>query len=726
MLGQAALNAGKVLFQLGNLFGIKLLAGLGASWMKRAMQMAPRLSEGLLGRQEAALRELLRQFREGKLDEALRRALPLGDNGTRGGTPYTGQELPYHSLFYSLSNLLGGSGRGPAPIWYGGADVQTELAREYRHAAEQAVRKGDYRRAAFIYGKLLADYRMAANVLMQGCLFHDAALIYLSKLDDRRAAARAFEAAGEIDRAVELYRRLGEHVLAGDAFRRAGEEELAFLEYRQAAEKMAATGNYLGAGELMAGKAERPALAREYYREGWQRRPQGTPIACALALAKMHSAEREFPALRELVGEARQHFERPGDETLAERFFNDIALLADRPHLAEVRDELRDQALLGLAVKLRQRAAIERRPGNAVSTLFGRAGVWPVAAVHDADHAFRDVFQQPVRELADRPLARVRLGVGRVTAACHAPMTGDIFVGFLSGDVVCFRPATGKVLPVKGGDGMHVLSLATSSHGEVLCVLQTNDSSSRLRCYARMTDGTFTPFDHVEESFAPGKGMLTPQLAEADYVVGLLAEDEFQVRHVVSNRRDRPNLHVQVGDLQAALLIPGLFPASVQTALVLLQRDCVICYPSVGTEDFYTAALGWTPSIKDGSTLLTAPLSWLLYANDLELAGIDDGVLNWSRLHFGETRMEVVARSTAPRTQRTNFTAAALVRPSLVAGVSPERVEWLRAGATHLTVWEITTASLPQAVACFASAATGELLVIGQDGVLVRIPLPQG
>src|SRR5205807_241009 len=58
ILGRAALGAGKTLFHLGNLLGLGGLAGLGANWMKRALQLAPRLSEGLLGKQEAALREL--------------------------------------------------------------------------------------------------------------------------------------------------------------------------------------------------------------------------------------------------------------------------------------------------------------------------------------------------------------------------------------------------------------------------------------------------------------------------------------------------------------------------------------------------------------------------------------------------------------------------------------------------------------------------------------------
>ena len=48
--------------------------------------------------------------------------------------------------------------------------AKVQLAAEYRKAAEAAVARGDYRRAAFIYGKLLKDYRSAAGVLSRGNL----------------------------------------------------------------------------------------------------------------------------------------------------------------------------------------------------------------------------------------------------------------------------------------------------------------------------------------------------------------------------------------------------------------------------------------------------------------------------------------------------------------------------------------------------------------------------
>ena len=114
-------------------------------------------------------------------------------------------------------------------------DLIEVLAQEYRKAAQRAAEQGDFRRAAYIYGFLLRDDRKAAGVLQRGGLHHDAAMLYLKKLNDLAAAAQAFEAAGEVDRAIELYRQIGRHEAAGDLLRRIGEEEAALAEYAVAA-----------------------------------------------------------------------------------------------------------------------------------------------------------------------------------------------------------------------------------------------------------------------------------------------------------------------------------------------------------------------------------------------------------------------------------------------------------------------------------------------------------
>ena len=176
----------------------------------------------MLGKQEGALRELLRQFREGDVDRALSHAFPLGGEGGRGGTPSVDGKLPTVDPTYSLQSLLG-SNRGPTGLWFGGFDVQSELAKEYRKAAEEAERRADYRRAAYIHGRLLNDFATAAQLLSTAGLHRDAAYLYLRRLKDLEAAARSFEAAGEVDRALELYRQDRRHAEAGDLLGRLGE-----------------------------------------------------------------------------------------------------------------------------------------------------------------------------------------------------------------------------------------------------------------------------------------------------------------------------------------------------------------------------------------------------------------------------------------------------------------------------------------------------------------------
>ncbi len=322
LLGKAALSMGRGMVRLGQMLGIQGLSGLGVGWIGKALALAPRLSEDLLGRQAAALRDLLREFREGDLERALRRALPLGEpGGTRGAGAFAGDRLPPRDLSYALNDFLGR--HQPGGIWLGGQDVMAELTREYRKAAEQAVRQGDYRRAASIYGKLLRDYLAAAQALLRGGLHRDAAILLLAKLDDREGAARAFEAAGEVDRAVQLYRQVGDHVAAGDLLHRIGEEEAALAEYRSAADRLIQTGaGSLAAGDLLLNKAGRADLAMALFAAGWARRPEINAVPCALRMARLHAEARDPKPLLALLDQADAFFDPPGNDHAAGEFYN--------------------------------------------------------------------------------------------------------------------------------------------------------------------------------------------------------------------------------------------------------------------------------------------------------------------------------------------------------------------------------------------------------------------
>src|SRR6266849_1966183 len=98
----------------------------------------PSLSEKLMVDQEAMLRELLRQFRAGNIEDALKRALPLDADPARGSAFAQNASLPTHNLFYSLVNLLAGSGGGPGAFWQTRDQTYYELLNEYRKQAELA------------------------------------------------------------------------------------------------------------------------------------------------------------------------------------------------------------------------------------------------------------------------------------------------------------------------------------------------------------------------------------------------------------------------------------------------------------------------------------------------------------------------------------------------------------------------------------------------------------
>jgi tetratricopeptide (TPR) repeat protein len=739
-LGQVQAGAGRGLMWLGQALGLGGLARLGARMLQDAVARVPRLTESLLGKQEAALRALLKEFREGDLEKALRRALPLGHEADRGPVTPTGStRLPFNNLLYSLSNLLGSGGGGRAGVWLAGFDVQQELMREYRRAAEEAARQGDFRRAAFIYAKLLRDYRLAANALAQGGLHHDAALIYLRKLNDKLAAAQAFESAGEIDRAVDLYRQCGRHVQAGDLLLRVGEDEAALAEYRVAADQLVRTRqDHLGAGELMASKAGRLDLARTYWEAGWAARPSDSPVACGLRLARLHADTGEHARLRSLLAEADAFLEPPGNENGAGQFYNEVALLADRADLAALRDDLRDYALVGLATKLRQRAATGNRSGDAVGALFGRSGVWPAPVVSDAQHAWKAGLR-PAAPPTPAAITSVQVGRGTVTAAGFATGTGEIVLGFEDGALACFRPTTGEIVypPFDPSvpRGHAVVGVAVATGGRIVASLRRGSGSLHaVSYYQRRADGQYergsAMFWHRDEPtwLAP-----TVLPGERDGVFAVGVGNELRII-----RGRVPVATLALGDrfphedFTRGLLLP--VASSAQSELVhflLFTSGRAVCRVVVRLGQSchleprrcWKSRLQWGPWTHEGTSLAEAPLAWWeAEPHRVELAGLsENGTVYWSALQT-EPPMEVVATNVAVRADR--YLAATIVRPGFVAAVAPSSIDWLRAGSRDFRPHASTKVFLPTAVACFPSHVTHELIVVCKDGVLVRVPVP--
>jgi len=721
---------GKGMSWLGRMLGWKSLAQKGKEMAESARQKLQGVSAGTLDRQEAALRELLRQFKEGNLDAALRRALPLGEEGGRGGKPTTSAQLPTNNIKWSLGSVLGGS-HGPAGLWLGGADLQVQLAAEYRKAAEAATASGDYRRAAFIYGKLLRDYRLAADVLSRGGLHHDAAILYLDKLGDVLAAARAFEATGEMDRAVGLYRQRGAHIPAGDLLRKMGEEEQARQEYHLAVGQMRHNQQPHSAGELALQKLHDKELAEACFREGWEQRPRNAALTCLLRLSQL-LADRDTPAeLWGLVAQAEPYLAQQASEGDTASFYNELVRLGDRPHLAGSRDALRDRALLGLAARLRQRANVEARSGQLVSTLLAQSNLWSAAQVSDAETAVKSVLQ--IRKVQKKPagqrlVRQLRIHAGTVTAACVAADLGKLFVAFEDGALCCFNPASGGTQALtSSSQPLH--ALVTDRQGELLVGIGTDP----VKGVPVMVDHLCV--DRLSYSERNRDCRLYNLEASQSQLSPLVRQGHDSVLVVW----DQENADI----LKSQMLLPvkwmslpengshhGVLPVTVPDTvsgdvalLVFDDKSATLCLPDGDRRP--GAPLGWiaepAPSSLSSQVFWSSAQGERVHVEIMRVGHVD-GHIAWSRLYVEGTRVEAVASATS---KTHGYLAAALAVPKQIVAVREGGIDFLRIQGRQLLVHATTEINLSGAIGCFFSPPTSEVLIVCRDGYLVRVSVPQ-
>jgi len=559
----------------------------------------------------------------------------------------------------------------------------------------------------------------------------------LKKLDDKHAAARAFAAAGEINRAADLYRQSGDHVLAGDLFNSVGEADAALAEYSLAAERLVLRSNgFLQAGELMLAKAERPDLALEYFRAGWSRRPNASAIACAMQIARLLTSAETNQQLLTLMTEAEEFFTPAGNELAATQFFNLLAQLADRKCLAGHRDELRDRALLGIANKLRQRALNSTLPGNTVSAFVGQAKAWPPAVVSDADFAYRSLVKPAPKSLAHKPQSKpsvvtwTRAGQGLVTAACIAPSVGHVFLGFESGELVCFRPTKNDAVPVPSWDlpRERVQSLSTDSWARFLVALfEKNPAFAELRSFTLEESAGNVESYRVHQARAEVYGndcQLAPlivPLTRKGWTVGLWDNEGLSVMRgplLTPMEKFQPT---GIENISGAFLLPPYQALRDEHVILWFEADGVWSQLNQKTPP-RKARLGWCPDIREGSSLATASFSWLLTGPDkVELAALRaDGVVCWSRLQLeGEHFSYNASRSSTDP----GFLAVALVREGLLAAVRPDGVVWIRCGPNDMEPQSGRPLDASKVIACFACHVTHELILVCRDGMVGRLAI---
>ena len=576
-------------------------------------------------------------------------------------------------------------------------------------------------------------------LLSRAGLHRDAAYIYLNRLRDADAAARAFEAAGEVDRALDLYRQGRRHAEAGDLLRRVGEEEAALAEYVLAADLLSADPKHgpMAAGDLLRDRAGRPDLAIGHYTVGWARRPSSGAVPCALRMVWVLGERGNVRPLVALVEEVDELLRKPGSEAPAVEFYNELARLAELEALAEVRDDLRDRSLMGLAAKLREQVNSPRRTGMLASAYFGRNRAWPAELVNDATLALKGALdlESERRRLSRKALGpssggdsrRIEVGGGTVSAACHAAATGEVFLGFEGGRIYRLNAASG-VVSCLTEEHAPITSMAVDPEGRTLVLLLGDGPGPRQLLHLDRGASAAGWSKQSRMIEGPGDFWLTPVLGDGSVrSVGIWNGEEMILMGGVGDllpwtRLPMPFLKTEP---PAALLVPSDDGKRPSFGAVLVHDGPDICQVESMGKMVRRRHLGWRPTLTQENTLRSAPLAWLqVEPGRFELAGLDrDGAIHWSSLKVNEA--ELIRSSFNDSRGETTYAATTLVRSGLVAGVTRGRVDWLRCGAQSFTPIGSTALMVDSPLACFPAHGIEELIVVSRDGTLYCVPTPR-
>lgn len=197
----------------------------------------------LLGAQHAAyMRRMLAMFDEGRLDDALRHAVPLGADGMSLGQAF-GRLGPRDNL------QLGDRGRASTSVNFG-PDLEQHLRGLYRRAAQQLETAGRLDEAVFVLAELLKARQEALDLLERHGRAADAAELALRWDMPPAQIVRLYALAGDWRRAVLVARRDNAFAAAVDLLQARWPQPAAQLR-SEWAEALTAQGRWLEAVQVL-------------------------------------------------------------------------------------------------------------------------------------------------------------------------------------------------------------------------------------------------------------------------------------------------------------------------------------------------------------------------------------------------------------------------------------------------------------------------------------------
>lgn len=248
----------KGLEQMANFFSKQ-----GAAWGNRMQQDY----EELMRRNQKTMERFMEMLRNNP-EEALKYAIPLDKDGVGRGGEVGALDLEKmwkdFDLFRNSQPNSGGSGGNTLE-----SNMFFKLMEQYRKTAEALIRKGDFKKAAFVYLKLLKNYLLAAQTLEKGLLFAEAAAVYLKFLNDKRKAAECYEKANMMAKAIELYKELEDWEKVGDLYMRLNMTEEARKFYDMVIENYIKNNQFVKASLIYRYKIGDASLAQSLLKKGW-------------------------------------------------------------------------------------------------------------------------------------------------------------------------------------------------------------------------------------------------------------------------------------------------------------------------------------------------------------------------------------------------------------------------------------------------------------------------
>lgn len=199
-------------------------------------------------------------------DNALKYAIPLDDQGiTRGGS-VAKLDLTMRWFDFSLSGNNRQSGSGTVDL----GDNFYQLQNQYNSTAEELLKRKEYKKAAFVYLKLLKNYAKAADSLESGQYYQEAATIHLKHTRNELKAAQCYEKGNMTMDAINLYKKLGDNEKVGDLFMSISNRPEAMVHYEKVVESFKLKNQYVKASLIYKEKMNDASSGQALLMQGWK------------------------------------------------------------------------------------------------------------------------------------------------------------------------------------------------------------------------------------------------------------------------------------------------------------------------------------------------------------------------------------------------------------------------------------------------------------------------